>query len=227
MEGSQSNPEPAPGPPSQAGPGSGQPSWWWPQLPHQVTVDPPWGCSSRGDRLSHITPPPPLPSPGLLLTPRPRCLGLDHTLHGPQQPPPASQIIRPRIRPQPALDQNSLSARAVTASVLMNRMPWQHMLHIKTLSKRRREGRAICISSLRGSSRREHQLPEKPQPAGAQPVTLAITPLGGVFQDKLADSPERVALWPAPVPQRWPHGPGCSAQPPTAGGGGVGILCFW
>lgn len=36
-------------------------------------------------------------------------------------------------------------------------------------------------------------------------MTLALT-RGGTFQDKLADSPERVALWQAPVPRRWPGG---------------------
>lgn len=36
-------------------------------------------------------------------------------------------------------------------------------------------------------------------------MTLALT-RGGIFQDKLADSPERVALWQAPVPRRWPEG---------------------
>ena len=58
------------------------------------------------------------------------------------------------------------------------------------------------------------RLPEKRRPRVA-PARDPGPPQGGIFQDKLTDSPERVALWQAPVPRRWP-GPGCNAQPPTA-----------
>lgn len=72
----------------------------------------------------------------------------------------------------------------------------------------------MCILSLQGSpGRGQTQLPEKRWPRAA-PACDPGPPRGGIFQDKPADSPERVALWQAPVPRRWPW-PGGNAQPVT------------
>lgn len=74
----------------------------------------------------------------------------------------------------------------------------------------------MCISSLRSSSGwGQHGFLRNGGPEWPQPVTLALPRAGYSRINSLTHPPERVALWQAPVPRRWP-GPGCNAQPPTA-----------
>lgn len=69
------------------------------------------------------------------------------------------------------------------------------MLHVKNIckKKKRRGKEAIYLKSTRQLDGARTSFLRNCGPQWPQPMTLALT-RGGIFQDKLADSPERVVL---------------------------------